>query len=255
VSACIHFTLGRTRHLWSDHRSRALARLILIKLRRKAPLEACPVSDPLPLPIPPSADPHRSPPSRVEGKSGTPYPRKRSAPCAILRAVPHAKLRDPVYRPNPEMARMVGGEGFCIENPLTPTGWSRRKAVIREARGRTVAVGRDGYPPRGKSQEPDVGVNSSTRGCLSRLSLVMGRHCSTHNGTLKQASARMRRARRHPQETRRGLRRLIGIWRAPCQGRRISARRYVVTSIASRPFLIELRKPARPDPSARSLRV
>jgi hypothetical protein len=59
-----------------------------------------------------SADPHRSPPSRVEGKSGnSPYPPERSALRAILSTVPRAKLRDCVYRLNPEMARMVVAEG------------------------------------------------------------------------------------------------------------------------------------------------
>jgi hypothetical protein len=44
---------------------------------------------------------------------------------------------------------MVGGEGFCIENPLTPTGWSRREADIANHSGAALLAA-DPAPSRAR---------------------------------------------------------------------------------------------------------
>jgi hypothetical protein len=69
--------------------------------KREAPFERpVPASS---APASRSADPHKSPPSRVEGKSGNAVPLGNVRPSAsLLSAVSRAKLRDCVYRLNPE---------------------------------------------------------------------------------------------------------------------------------------------------------
>jgi hypothetical protein len=107
--------------------------------KRKAPFErrsrlrSLPASDPaLRRAAQKPAEPRRSPPSRVEGKSGNLG--NVRLPASILgpfRAQGFAIAFTYLIR----KWRVWCGEGFCIENPLTPTGWSRREADIAD-RGR-----------------------------------------------------------------------------------------------------------------------
>jgi hypothetical protein len=100
--------------------------------KEKLPSRAGPGSDPFrpaipalrPLPIRTEA---RRAASKAKSDSRT--PRKRSALCRDPKAVPLAKLRD-AFTGLIRNGAYGGGEGFCIENPLTPTGWSRRIADV-----------------------------------------------------------------------------------------------------------------------------
>jgi hypothetical protein len=111
-----YISMARNRHLWSSHTPDAPIPLDVsssANKKRKAPFRAPgPGSDLSPAPASRSVDPHKSPQSRVEGKSGNAVALGNVRPSAsLLSAVPRAKLREAFTGLIPEMTRMVVAKG------------------------------------------------------------------------------------------------------------------------------------------------
>lgn len=105
----------RNRHLWSDHTvsfASGVSSSANKKRKGKCLSSAAPGCDPFPHPIPALRRYAQKPAERRRRQVGQARtPRKRSPSASILSPFPRAKLREGVYRLNPEMARMVAAKG------------------------------------------------------------------------------------------------------------------------------------------------